>query len=128
MLEFIEKIRQKRKIRQKIALLQAKAELAKAKAAMQQQTTKQKAGKYAFFLKDIEAQKEIADRLMEDYEEGGFEKLLEYPIVQQLIKAYIYKQKGGGLEISDREKKVQEIINTLPPNTVKKITKLLKTK
>jgi len=68
----------------------------------------------------------LADKIVEDYDSGGITEVLKLPFVQQLIQAYTRKISGEGIDIPQREKKVQDFINNLPPEVMEKGLKLLK--
>ena len=78
---------------------------------------------YSCFDQDVAM---IAEDIADDYQSGGYEKILENPTVQEFLKALIIKFSGKGLEIPDREKKVHNIIKNLPPEVIEKGLKYLR--
>jgi len=129
MFKFLKNFQEMRKIRLKIEKQKAKAELYKAKALISNHKHKQKLGKYEKLISDIQGQKELAGELTEIYKEGGYMKLLENPMIQQLITGIISNMnvkkqsqdttlssfstsnpKKEGVAISQREQKANKIL------------------
>lgn len=124
MFKFIKNLQKKRRISQEIERLGLKTELAKARAQQQTAKSKVKTGKYTAVLNDYNAMKELSEQIMQDYDDGGWSKLLENPLVQQLIKGFIARSQGGqGLELPEREKKLTELIDSIPPEIIEKFRK-----
>lgn len=128
MLWFKRKSNRQKQLEKRIELAKLKAEEAKAKAQLQRAQTAGTRSKWDKLHEDYAGMQEFAEKIVEDYSEGGLTELLKNPFIQQLIKAYTDKLSGGGVNVSSREKNVHELLSSLPPDVLKKGMEILKKK
>lgn len=122
MLNFIKKHRELRKIKQKLQEMKLRADISRYK----QQIKGKSEGKWDRLNREREDLMKFTEECAEDYQAGGWDKLLQNPVVQDFVKALISKMSGTGITPSDREKKVMQLIKKLPPDVVEKAVKALK--
>ena len=116
------------KLQHSIELMKLKAEKAKYQAII---NGKQES-KWDKLRKEREDVNNFAEECAEDYQAGGWEKLLENPQVRDFLKVLITKMSSGStspngsINLNDKEKKIMEYIKTLPPEVIEKGLQALK--
>jgi len=86
--------KKKRELRSKIELIKAKASLLDAKNKQFTAKTRAKTNKYDRILNDMEAQKELANNLVDMYGKGELAQIMEMPFIQQLIQGFMLQQRA----------------------------------
>lgn len=113
-------------LERKIEYTRQKVELAKARAQIKNIESRGERSKWDKIHEEYEGMQELAGKIAEDYQKGGVGELLENPLVQQVIRSILMRQAGGGVDISEREKKIHDVISSLPPDAVEKFLKKIK--
>jgi len=110
-----------KKLEHSIELMKLRSEKAKYVSVIK----KSQESKWDRLRKERDDINNFAEECAEDYQIGGWEKLLQNPQVQDFLKVLMTKM-SGNVSPSDREKKVHELIKKLPPEVVEKALQALK--
>lgn len=111
------------RLQQKAAILEAKAKILRAKNAMSTSESKASAKKITNLLDNVDNLNDLKTKLAEVIPDKQHPILqaLENPQVQMLITHFI----GGGITVSEREKKIADFLNK-NPSIAEKVEAMLK--
>ncbi len=130
---FSRKSKRERIMEKRIQHARLKLELSKYRSQMKAQKVKQTISKYDRLKEDIAGLEELKGYIAENYNKGEFAQILENPVVGMAIRAFIQKHTGqdidisglNGLSITEREKRIHEILQKLPPEALAQAATLL---
>jgi len=135
MFKFIKKVRKLAKLKRNFEEMELKTQIMEKKAQLEGKKTKKTKNKWDKINEDYEGMHQFAEKIADDYDKGGIQKLLENPQVIELLKTLIPRliqqnakqgnsdtTKGGkGLDLAALAAKLppevqQQAINALTKN------------